>query len=71
MHLIYEGVKKYCGGDFDVSVVIVNEPNNFKKYDYRIGSEYALRRFLSYYRKGKGFHGIALSILNKFKIKGE
>lgn len=71
MHLIYEVMTKNCCGDFEVSVIIVNEPNNFKKYDYRIGSEYALRRFLSYYRKGRGCHGIALSILNKFKIKGE
>ena len=71
MHLIYESTTKDYNGIIEISVYIVNEFDNFKKYVYKLSSEYAVRRFFFYFRKGKQFHGIALSILNKFKIEKE
>jgi hypothetical protein len=69
MHIIHESTVKQTSGLYEVSIYIVNEYNNFKKYIYKIGSEWAVRQFHMYYRKGTGMHGTALTILNRFKEK--
>jgi len=71
MYLIHKSTIKDYNGVIEISVCIVNEYDNFKKYVYNLSSEYAARRFFFYFRKGKQFHGLALSILNKFKIEKE
>ena len=70
MYLIHEATPKHPDGVIDVHVQIVNK-NKRKGYVYSLSSEWAVRRFHFYYRKGRRFHGLALAILNKFKLKGE
>ena len=47
-------------GVYELNVMIEE-----KRYTYYLRSEYAYRRFLTYYRKGH--HGKALKTLNQFK----
>lgn len=69
MYLTHQSTIRQPDGLFEIDISIVNKPNNFKKYNYKIASEWATRQFDMYYRKGRKFHGIALSILNKFKVE--
>jgi hypothetical protein len=48
-----------------VAVEIVDK--RVRRYTYVIGSEYMVRTFENFYRRG--FYGKALSVLNKFKEK--
>lgn len=68
LYLRHEATVKNYDGIFDVHIIIV-KGNWSKKYIYHIASEYAVRRFLFFYEKGKKLHTKALSILNQFKIK--
>lgn len=67
MHLIHESTVRQPDGIIEISLCIVND--KIRPYTYKIASEWAAGRFEFYYNKGKGLHGCALSILNRFKIK--
>lgn len=67
MHLIHEATVRQPDGIIEISLYIVND--KIRPYTYRLTSEWAAKRFEFYYKKGKGLHGCALAILNKFKIK--
>ena len=69
MHLIHEATIKNPDGVIDIHLYIVND--HIKKYTYHLESEFAARQFHFLYRKGKGMHGAALKILNRFKIRKE
>lgn len=69
MHLLHNATVDQ-GGIIDIDIYIIDDAKQ-KRYIYRLDSEYAIRRFYQLYRKGKAFHGRALAVLNKFKIKGE
>jgi hypothetical protein len=71
MHLIHEATVKHPDGVIDISLFVVKEPDNIKRYTYHLKSEYISRRFEMYYKKGRGLHGTALALLNKHKIKEE
>jgi len=60
MNLIHKSTARQASGLYEVSVVI-----NGKDYTYRIGSEFAIRRFTFFTRKK--LFGKAVSTLNKFK----
>ena len=68
MKIIHRSTIKNCDVVIDIDICIVDDLK-FKKYTYRLGSEYAARKFHALYKKG--YHGRALVILNKFKIKEE
>lgn len=65
MKIIHQATIKNVDGVIDIDIYIVND--KIKRYIYNLKSEYAVRKFHALYRKG--FHGKALAILNKFKIK--
>jgi hypothetical protein len=67
MYLIHEATIKNFDGVIDVHVHVVKE---FKRsvYIYHIRSEWAVRQFSKFYRRGRKFHGRALKYLNDFKI---
>jgi len=70
MYLILESTIKQIDGVIDICIVIVEpEKSRKKSYTYHLSSEYAVRKFSALYRKGRKFHGKALAVLNKFKIK--
>jgi hypothetical protein len=68
MKIIHRSTIKNVDGVIDIDICIVDDLK-FKEYTYRLNSEYAARKFHSLYRKG--YHGRAMVILNKFKIKEE
>jgi hypothetical protein len=68
MHIIHESTVKHPDGVIDISLFVINEPKNIKKYTYHLKSEYIARRFHMYIKKGRGFHRTALALLNKHKI---
>lgn len=69
MHIVHESTIKHPDGIIEISLFVINEPGNIKKYNYRLKSEYAANKFHMYYRKGRGLHRTALAILNKHKIQ--
>ena len=69
MYLMHESTIRQPNGIIEITVGIVNESENCKKYTYRIGSEYKARRFHNLYRKSRKLHGKALAILNESNIK--
>jgi hypothetical protein len=69
MHLIHESTIRNTDGLYEIRLIIVKEADNFKQYVYKLSSEYAVRNFERYYQMGRGFHGIALKILNKWKVR--
>lgn len=75
MYLLHEATVKNFDGIIDVTVHIITEkdglPIERKGYVYHIRSDWAYQKFLTFYRKGKKFHGRALAYLNNFKIKEE
>ena len=71
MYLLHESTIKNTNGVIEITVIIVNKPVNFKKYTYKIGSEYAARAFHNLYRKGRKLHGKALALLNEWKLEEE
>ena len=68
MYLIHLSSIKHIEGTIDIDVFIVNE-KKAKKYTYTLPSEFFAEKFHKLYKKGKKFHGKALTILNKSKIK--
>lgn len=70
MYLIHEATIRNFDGVIDIHVRIVNG-FKFGNYVYHISSEWAGRRFHFWYRKGREYHGLALAVLNRFKIKEE
>ena len=68
MYLIHESTIKNPDGVIDVDFSIVND-QQVKSYRYHLRSEWAAEKFHRMYRKGRKFHGRALTILNKFKIQ--
>ena len=68
MYLQHIGTIKNTDGIIDIEISIV-KGNKAKNYNYHLPSEYAAEKFHILYRKGRDFHGKALTILNKFKIK--
>lgn len=54
-------------GDGLYEITVEVSEKTVRRYTYVIGSEYAVRTFENFYRRG--FHGKALSVLNKFKEK--
>lgn len=75
MYLIHEATVKHPDGVIDVTVVIVNTDKEGRKvpkrYTFSLKSEYAARKFHSFYRKGKLYHGKALTKLKQNQIKLE
>ncbi len=67
MHLIHEATTKQPDGIIDIHLYIVND--KIRKYVYHLSSEWAARMFQFYYKKGRGLHGVALALLNRYKIK--
>lgn len=70
MYLIHRGTIKNTDGVIDVEVSIVKD-KKVNTYNYHLSSDHAAEKFHAFYRKGRDFHGKALAILNKFKIKEE
>ena len=68
MKIIHRSTIKNVDGVIDIEILIVDDLK-FKKYTYHLNSEYAARKFHTLRRKG--YHGRALNVLNKFKIKEE
>jgi len=66
MKIIHQATIKNCDGVIDIDILIVDDLK-FKKYTYHLNSEYAARKF--HMLRRKGYHGRALEVLNKFKIK--
>jgi len=54
----------------EIDLFIVNA-KKFKRYRYYLRSKFAAEQFHLLYRRGRKFHGKALTVLNKFKIKEE
>jgi hypothetical protein len=69
MHLVHYGTKRNTNGLFEISIAIVKEFDNIRNYVYKLNSEFGVRQFEYYYRRGKGFAGVALRTLNEFKVK--
>jgi hypothetical protein len=65
MHIIHEATIEHPDGIVDISIIVVNEPNTFKKYTYHLKSKYIAEKFHTYYRMGRGMHRSALALLNK------
>ena len=70
MYLVHESTIKTESGMYEVTVFIVHE-DVWKKYTYLIPSDYAVSQFYKLYTSGRKMHGKALTVLNKFKVKGE
>jgi len=70
MYLIHESTIEHTNGVIEIGVYIV-DGKSCKKYNYAVGSKAAAETFHSLYRKGGKFHGRALTILNKNKLKGD
>ena len=68
MHLIHLSTIKQIEGTTDIDVFVVNE-KKAKKYTYTLPSDFLAKKFHKLYKKGKKFHGKALTILNKNKIQ--
>lgn len=66
MYLIHEATIKHPDGLIDIDVFIVNN-QKAKKYNYTLSSSFLAEKFHRLYRKGKKFHGRALTILNQNK----
>lgn len=67
MHLIHESTIKNIDGIIDVTIYIIND--KIRKYTYYLTSSYAVEKFERLYKKGRGFHGVALKILKENMIK--
>lgn len=70
MYIIHEATIHQPEGIIDVHIIIVNHSDK-KSYVYHIKSAWAVGKFMTFYKKGKKFHGRALTYLNNFKIKEE
>lgn len=68
MHLIHESTTRYSDGLIDVNIIVVLEPASFKKYTYRLSSEYIVDLFQKYLKRGRGMHRAALALLNHHKV---
>ena len=69
MYLQHVSSIKHPDGLIDINIIIINKKT--KEYTYTLSSEFLARQFHKLYRKGRQFHGKALTILNKSKIKGD
>ena len=70
MYIIHEATIKQPNGIFDVCVVVIDKDKKHT-YTYPLTSEKDVRSFEFLYKKGRTFHGKALVLLNKNKLKEE
>jgi hypothetical protein len=66
MHLIHASTIQE-NEVIEITVLIVEQYQSFKKRIFKLKSEVAARIFFLYYNRGKGFHRSALNILKRFE----
>jgi hypothetical protein len=70
MHLIHLSTIKQTDGTIDIDIYIVNGLT-IKPYSYSLTSQYDVELFHQYYKRGKGFHRSALTVLEQYKMTRE
>lgn len=71
MYLIHESTVKQPNGVIEVTVLVVNESGSRKRYTFVLRSAMVAELFQFYYNKGRGLHGVALTVLNRHKINNK